>query len=289
MSESLPALVDRASQALAGARTAAEILDARDLATIAYDAAKRAARMQRAKHAHDEVLDAVRRAGADALIIESQAKARLADEYDAAQARGEMVGPHDGAQKRVPGGDPIGTLTEVGLTKQRLHSGRKRGRPTTPDKLPESGHLIPPRYDEARAEETGEPQKTIRNRVARGRKLLNVEPDKAAARAAAREVRAAERRAAKRLVGERFNREKRALVSLQELANDIGRADVAATVKAMNYDEWQAMGGNLVVVGNFLDELRAEMARRTPPAPEDEDEDEDGTEDGEAAAEEVSG
>lgn len=38
----LPALVDRAVQALAGARSAAEVLEARELASLAYDAAKRA-------------------------------------------------------------------------------------------------------------------------------------------------------------------------------------------------------------------------------------------------------
>ncbi len=39
---SLPALVQRAAAQLAGASTAAEVLDARDIARIAYDAAKSA-------------------------------------------------------------------------------------------------------------------------------------------------------------------------------------------------------------------------------------------------------
>lgn len=86
----LRTLVDRASSALAGARTAAEVLDARDMAALAYDAAKRAARLQRAKQAHDDLIGAAHRAQAHALEIEAQAKHRLADEYDAAQARGEI-------------------------------------------------------------------------------------------------------------------------------------------------------------------------------------------------------
>ena len=45
----LPTLVDRAAAALAGARSAAEVLEARDLAALAYDVAQRAARLQRAK------------------------------------------------------------------------------------------------------------------------------------------------------------------------------------------------------------------------------------------------
>lgn len=87
---SLPALVRSAATKLAAAETSAEVLDARDEAKIAYDAAKIAGRMAKAKQAHDEVITAVYRAQADALEIESLAKRRLADEYDAAQERGEV-------------------------------------------------------------------------------------------------------------------------------------------------------------------------------------------------------
>lgn len=86
----LPAMVSRAAQTLASARTAAEVLEARDMASVAYDAAKRAARLTKAKGAHDELLSKVHRAQADALEIEAGAKRRLADEYDAAQERGEV-------------------------------------------------------------------------------------------------------------------------------------------------------------------------------------------------------
>jgi hypothetical protein len=86
----LPTLIDRAAAALLAARTSGEVLEARDLARVAYDAAKTAGRMARAKAAHDEVIAAVYRAQADALLIEARAKIRLADEYDAAQARGEV-------------------------------------------------------------------------------------------------------------------------------------------------------------------------------------------------------
>lgn len=86
----LPSLVDRAARALAGARTSAEILEARDLASVAYDAAKITARLAKAKGAHDTLIAAAHRAQADALEIEAGAKRRLADEYDAAQERGEV-------------------------------------------------------------------------------------------------------------------------------------------------------------------------------------------------------
>lgn len=86
----LPALVERAAQTLASAKTAAEVLASAEMASIAYDAAKRASRLGRIKGAHDELLNKVYRTQADALDIEAQAKRRLADEYDAAQERGEI-------------------------------------------------------------------------------------------------------------------------------------------------------------------------------------------------------
>jgi hypothetical protein len=59
--EALPSLVDRAASALAGARAAAEILEAREMASLAYDAAKRATRVAQAKDAHDSLIDAPHR------------------------------------------------------------------------------------------------------------------------------------------------------------------------------------------------------------------------------------
>jgi hypothetical protein len=88
--QSLPGLIDRAAAALTGARTSAEVLEAKDMASVAYDAAKKAARLSKAKGAHDALIAAAHRAQADALEIEAQAKRRLADEYDAAQERGEI-------------------------------------------------------------------------------------------------------------------------------------------------------------------------------------------------------
>jgi len=42
--DTLPVLIDRATAALESARTSAEVLEARDLARVAYDAAKSVAR-----------------------------------------------------------------------------------------------------------------------------------------------------------------------------------------------------------------------------------------------------
>jgi len=104
---SLPSLVRKAASQLASAETAAEVLEARDSASLAYDAAKRAARVLKAKAAHDEVIAAVRRSQADALEIEAMASKRLADEYDAAQERGEIAkagNPNFSGMEKLPSG-----------------------------------------------------------------------------------------------------------------------------------------------------------------------------------------
>ena len=88
-SSTLPRLVEKAAAALANARSAAEVLEAREFAGLAYDVAKRTARLCKAKNAHDELIAAAHRVQADALTIEAGAKRRLADEYDMAQQRGE--------------------------------------------------------------------------------------------------------------------------------------------------------------------------------------------------------
>ena len=75
---------------------------ARDLASVAYDVAKKAARLGRAKGAHDDLIAAAYRTQADALEIEALAKRRLADEYDAAQERGEVAKHSSGNPQIVP-------------------------------------------------------------------------------------------------------------------------------------------------------------------------------------------
>ena len=121
---SLPQLVDHAAAALSNARTAAEVLEAKDLAGVAYDTAKRAARLTRAKNAHDELISAAHRAQADALEIEALAKRRLADEYDSAQQRGE-VARHGGGRKFKVGDSNVEiTVAGLGLRRDEIHDAR---------------------------------------------------------------------------------------------------------------------------------------------------------------------
>lgn len=118
----LPELVRTAASKLAAAESSAEVLDARYMATAAYDAAKSAARIAKAKQAHDEVISAVYRAQADALEIESVAKRRLADEYDAAQERGEVASI--GKPVNVSDGNNIPTASDIGLSRKDIHEAR---------------------------------------------------------------------------------------------------------------------------------------------------------------------
>lgn len=117
---SLPAMVRNAASKLAKAETAAEVLEARFGATVAYEAAKAAGRLARAKQAHDEVVSAVYRAQADALEIESAAKRRLADEYDAAQDRGEVA-----SQGKPSQAEGLATAADIGLTHKDIHEARQ--------------------------------------------------------------------------------------------------------------------------------------------------------------------
>ena len=120
--ESLPTLIDRASAALASARTSAEVLEARDLSRVAYDAAKSAARMMKAKRAHDSLIADVHRAQANALAIRARAEMRLAEEYDDAQPEEAQKG---GRPKTVVDHNAFPTAAQLGLRRDEIHEARR--------------------------------------------------------------------------------------------------------------------------------------------------------------------
>lgn len=64
-------------------------------------------------------------AQADALEIETLAKRKLANEYDAAQERGEVSTGRDGPGAGVLDGNAKATVTDLGLTKQQVHEARQ--------------------------------------------------------------------------------------------------------------------------------------------------------------------
>lgn len=127
-SETLPVLIDRATAALDNARDSAEVLEARDMARMAYDAAKSAGRIAKAKQAHDSIISDVHRAQAHALAIRARAEMRLAEEYDAAQDRGEVAGPNTGRPKSVADDNAyprIFNAGDLGLRRDEIHDARK--------------------------------------------------------------------------------------------------------------------------------------------------------------------
>jgi N6-adenosine-specific RNA methylase IME4 len=119
---SISGMISDAARKLATAKTAADVLDAKGMAGVAYDAAKLAARFAKAKGAADKVVAAAHRAQADALEIEASAKRRLADEYDGAQDRGEIA---KGRPKTIPDGNTLPTAAEIGVSGKEIMDARQ--------------------------------------------------------------------------------------------------------------------------------------------------------------------
>lgn len=120
--DTLPVLIDRATAALDSARSSAEVLEARDMARVAYDAAKSAGRMAKAKQAHDSIVIEVHRSQAHALAIRARAEMRLAEEYDAAQDRGEVA---SAGQRSNVVADNVSTAADLGIRRDEIHEARR--------------------------------------------------------------------------------------------------------------------------------------------------------------------
>jgi hypothetical protein len=234
----LRTLVDQASSTLANARTAAEVLEARDMAGLAYDAAKRAARLQKAKQAHDDLIAAAHRAQAHALEIEAQAKQRLADEYDAAQQRGE-VGQPTGRPKVVSDGNDFSppTAAELGLSRKEVHEAR--------------------RVRDAERAEPGIVRRTLDDRLDRGE-----ESTRAALR---RAVAAKLDRALTKL---KAAEEEHARISALPKAPPLSEEEKACQIRVFGTQEDRAIVARLYEIVERIAEqpTPAEAVRRIPPA-----------------------
>lgn len=104
-------------------------MEARDLARVAYDAAKSMARIHKVKQAHDSILTQIHAAQADATSIRARAEVLLAQEYDAAQARGQIAvrgGNGNNQFGNVASGDNSpATAADLGLRRDEIHEARK--------------------------------------------------------------------------------------------------------------------------------------------------------------------
>jgi hypothetical protein len=79
---------------------------------------------QKQRRPHDDLIAAAFRAQADALEIEALAKRRLADEYDAAQERGEVQKAGGARNFNVPKKNNEPTAADIGLTRKEIHEAR---------------------------------------------------------------------------------------------------------------------------------------------------------------------
>lgn len=95
------------------------------MARMAYDAAKSASRIAKAKQAHDSIISDVHRSQAHALAIRARAEMRLAEEYDAAQDRGEVG--QSGARKDLVshGNEVVPSASDLGLARKDIHEARQ--------------------------------------------------------------------------------------------------------------------------------------------------------------------
>lgn len=126
----LPEMVRKAAEKLASATTAAEVLDAKASAGLAYDAAKAAARFAKAKGAYDDVIGAVYRAQADALEIEAMAKRRIAEEYEKGREEGVFAAPTEWRDRKdVSNSNGLAkdklVIADLGISRKEMHDFRR--------------------------------------------------------------------------------------------------------------------------------------------------------------------
>ncbi len=99
-----------------------DIINARIVASVAYNQAKTAAQFAEQIGATEKLVAKARRMQADALLIEARAKILIADKWDEAQAAGQAsVG---GRPKTVSDGNGF-TSDETGLSRKEIHEARK--------------------------------------------------------------------------------------------------------------------------------------------------------------------
>jgi hypothetical protein len=145
----LDLMVATAAKRLADATDAAQVLEARLLANVAYTAAQAAARLAKAQQAADDVVRAAHRAAADALDIETLAERRLAEQYDAAREADEVAKSGERTDLRASQAQVSKpTMADLGLDHHIIGRGRA--------------------FNKAEAEDPGVVRRTLDASLARG-------------------------------------------------------------------------------------------------------------------------
>ncbi|MDH6265520.1 hypothetical protein M2360_000910 [Rhizobium sp. SG_E_25_P2] len=112
-SSGIVALIDRARSLF----DEGDVMNARLMAGAAYDQAAQAVKLAEKVQASERLLEKSRRMHADALIIESQCKIRIAELWNAAKAEGKVSpgGRPKAGKQRLP------TAVDFGATRKELH------------------------------------------------------------------------------------------------------------------------------------------------------------------------
>lgn len=126
----VPAILHDASGLVATVERAKALLDEGDviaakvLAARAYDDAKNAIRLAKRFKAAQSLIDKARSLQADALLIETEAKIQIADEWDAAQKAG-LVSKGGRPTRVFKKSEDSFTAAEAGLDRKEIHQARK--------------------------------------------------------------------------------------------------------------------------------------------------------------------
>ncbi|MEZ5901657.1 MAG: hypothetical protein R3D51_19430 [Hyphomicrobiaceae bacterium] len=195
-----------------------------------------------------------------------EAKRRLADEYDAAQERWEVVGPKDGQHVAAPHGNCKATAAEIGLTRKQIHEARiirdaEAGQPDGRVESPASE----PKFDEVWSACRGDPGKP------------------GPALAEWRKLRPSDRRKVGELLGPhgldidgmwlckwlqarrweapRLTRRGDVIAASDRLINEIGSTDAPLIVIEPHSPAWHAERNRMIAAGKSVDFMDAHGAR----------------------------
>ena len=119
--EAIPAILARASSTLDAAKSSAEILEARDTAAFACDAAKSAARINRAKGAHDDLVPAPTASGRGAT---DRRPRQVSPCRGIRRGAGTGRGGVEGSREMFRMGT-LPTVEDIGLTRKDIFEARQ--------------------------------------------------------------------------------------------------------------------------------------------------------------------
>lgn len=123
---SIQSVIADARKSLEQADSHSRILEAREKARRAFEAAKSAARIAKARKAHGDLSKDLKKLMGEAVAVQLLADAKLVEEVERAQARGELAKPGRPESNVPSGNNKKATGPEAGLPPRKdLHIARK--------------------------------------------------------------------------------------------------------------------------------------------------------------------